>query len=162
MIKLNWHIFWSYLFHLVHIHISYFSCAKAKTNMFPWVSRVLSLRLKGKWSIRRRQGFHSTLSVSFTLRHHSTSLSNWYNLSLIFTCTNGGESKRSPFLAINAKGGEILSPKQKDRTTNLQKFSKWRSMFISSIGILWWKLLVKIFQIGMMIFNWYIFKASQV
>jgi hypothetical protein len=34
----------------------------------------------------------------------------------------------SPFLAINAKGGEILSPKQKDRTTNfknliyLQKF----------------------------------------
>jgi hypothetical protein len=29
----------------------------------------------------------------------------------------------SPFLAIHAKGGEILSPKQKDRTTtNFQKF----------------------------------------
>jgi hypothetical protein len=53
---------------------------------------MLSRRLKGKWSLRRRQGFHSTLTVSFTLRHHSTSLSNWYNLSLIFTCTNGGES----------------------------------------------------------------------
>jgi hypothetical protein len=26
------------------------------------------------------------------------------------------------FLAINAKGGEILSPKQKDRTTTLQNF----------------------------------------
>jgi hypothetical protein len=31
-------------------------------------------------------------------------------------------SQKPPFLAINAKGGEILSPKQKDRTTNLQKF----------------------------------------
>jgi hypothetical protein len=30
---------------------------------------------------------------------------------------------KSPFLAINAKGGEILSPKQKDRTTtNLKLF----------------------------------------
>jgi hypothetical protein len=27
----------------------------------------------------------------------------------------------SLFLAINAKGGEILSPKQKDRTTNFKK-----------------------------------------
>jgi hypothetical protein len=36
-----------------------------------------------------------------------------------------GESKMgsqmSLFLAINAKGGEILSPKQKDRTTTFQK-----------------------------------------
>jgi hypothetical protein len=29
---------------------------------------------------------------------------------------------KSPFLAINAKGGEILSPKQKDCTTNFKKF----------------------------------------
>ena len=28
--------------------------------------------MKGKWSLRRRQGFHSTLSVLFILRHHST------------------------------------------------------------------------------------------
>jgi hypothetical protein len=41
-------------------------------------------------------------------------LSNWSNLSLIFLFINGGE--KTPFLAINAKGGEILSPKQKDRT----------------------------------------------
>jgi hypothetical protein len=63
--------------------------------------------------------------VSFTLRRHSISLSNWYNLQLIFNCTNGVESKKgsqkSPFLAVNAKGGEILSPKQKDRTTNFKK-----------------------------------------
>jgi hypothetical protein len=45
---------------------------------------------------------------------------------------------KSPFLAINAKGGEILSPKQKDRTTTFRKF------------------LSDIFQIGMLIFNWYI------
>jgi hypothetical protein len=31
-------------------------------------------------------------------------------------------SQESPFLAINAKGGEIISPKQKDRTTNFKKF----------------------------------------
>jgi hypothetical protein len=31
-------------------------------------------------------------------------------------------SQKSPFLAINAKGGEILSPKQKDRTTTFRKF----------------------------------------
>jgi hypothetical protein len=31
-------------------------------------------------------------------------------------------SQESPFLAINAKGGEILSPKQKDRTTNFKIF----------------------------------------
>jgi hypothetical protein len=31
-------------------------------------------------------------------------------------------SQTSPFLAINAKGGEILSLKQKDRTTNFKNF----------------------------------------
>jgi hypothetical protein len=31
-------------------------------------------------------------------------------------------SQVSLFLAINAKGGEILSPKQKDRTTNFKNF----------------------------------------
>jgi hypothetical protein len=28
---------------------------------------------------------------------------------------------KSPFFAINAKGGERLSPKQKDRTTTISK-----------------------------------------
>jgi hypothetical protein len=48
---------------------------------------------------------------------------------------------KSQFLAINTKGGESISPKQKDRTTTFQK------------------ILIDIFQIGM-IFNWYIFKIS--
>jgi hypothetical protein len=34
-------------------------------------------------------------------------------------------SQTPPFLAINAKGGEVLSPKQKDRTTTkFQNFLK--------------------------------------
>jgi hypothetical protein len=76
--------------------------------------------LKGKWSIRRRQGFHSTLTVSFTLHRHATTLSNWYNISLIFTCTDGGESNKGLsslcFWRLLPKGEKILSPKQKDRT----------------------------------------------
>jgi hypothetical protein len=82
---------------------------------------MLSHRLKGKWSLWRKQGFHSTPSVLFILRRHSTPLSNF---GIIFThihySYHWGESKRAlktPFLAINAKGGESISPKQKDRTT---------------------------------------------
>jgi hypothetical protein len=41
-------------------------------------------------------------------------------------CTIVGESiigfTKSPFFAINAKGGESMSPKQKDRTTTNFKF----------------------------------------
>jgi hypothetical protein len=47
MIKLNWHISWSYLFHLVHIHNSYYSYTKTKTNVLPWVFLVLVLDWKG-------------------------------------------------------------------------------------------------------------------
>jgi hypothetical protein len=61
----------------------------------------------------------------FILRHHSASL---FNFGIIFTptlFTKGGESLKKglyfthkyPFLAIHAKGGESISPKQKDRTT---------------------------------------------
>jgi hypothetical protein len=95
---------------------------------------MLSRRLKGKWSLWRRQGFHSTLSVSFTLRHHSTSL----QIGIIFThiyLYHLGESKKGSqktlFLAINAKGGENISPKQKDRTTT--NFKTFKNYF--KIGI---------------------------
>jgi hypothetical protein len=83
-------------------------------------------------------------------------------LPLIFICTTialqigiifhsylfvplGRKSKglsKSPFLAINAKGGESIT--QSKRTTP-PPFEKK---------------LVDIFQIGMMIFNWYIFKIT--
>jgi hypothetical protein len=85
--------------------------------------------------MKTRLPFHSTgiFYPSSLLR-----TPNWYNLSLIFTCTNGGENlkglTKSPFLTINARGGESISPKQKDRTTTFRKF------------------LIDIFQIGM-IFN---------
>jgi hypothetical protein len=67
--------------------------------------------------------------------------------------TIGRESKRAyislkyPFLAIHAKGGESISPKQKDRTTtNFQKFELRKDFSIGdfSIGILF---LIE-FQIG--------------
>jgi hypothetical protein len=70
--------------------------------------------------------------------HH---LSNWYNPSLLFTCTNEEKVSKgltkSSFLAINAKGGESISPKQKDCTTIFRNF-----------------------LIDMFIFNWHIFKTS--
>jgi hypothetical protein len=59
--------------------------------------------------------------------------------------TTGRESKRAyislkyPFLAIHAKGGESISPKQKDHTTtNFQKFELRKDLSICdfSIGIL--------------------------
>jgi hypothetical protein len=41
----------------------------------------------------------------------------------------------SPFFAINVKGGEILSPKQKDRTTNFKNLI-YLQKFVFPIGIL--------------------------
>jgi hypothetical protein len=64
LFKLNWHIL--LILSLSFGTFAYFLplfCAKAKTNMFSWASHVLSLRLKGKWSIRQRHRFHSTSSV---------------------------------------------------------------------------------------------------
>jgi hypothetical protein len=92
---------------------------------------MISRRLKGKWNTRRRQGFHSTLPVSFTLRRYSTTLHLGIIFSLIFACTNGGESKglqRSPFLVLNAKEGENIKPKAKGphhhQFQNFQEFFK--------------------------------------
>jgi hypothetical protein len=52
--------------------------------------------------------------------------------------TKGGESTSSalmiPFLAIHAKRGESMSPKQKDRTTTNSKNLVFQKVF--SIGIL--------------------------
>jgi hypothetical protein len=82
--------------------------------------------LKGKWSLRRRQGFHSTLTVSFTLRRHSTSLHigtilHSYVLVPIGEKVTKGLST-SPFLVINAKGGENIKPKAKGPHHQFQNF----------------------------------------
>jgi hypothetical protein len=81
---------------------------------------MISLRLKGKWSIRQRQGFHSNfdgithplsllmyLSIGMTL--HSYFLYQWGE-SIRRKC---GWLSSSSFLAINAKGGESIKPKAK-------------------------------------------------
>jgi hypothetical protein len=83
-----------------------------------------SHRLKGIWSLRRRQRLPLRSIESLTLRHRFEQLSNF---GIIFThilFTKGGEiserayiSLKYPFLAIHAKGGESISPRQKDRTT---------------------------------------------
>jgi hypothetical protein len=94
-----------------------------------------------------------------------SSLRTTLHFGIIFTLithTNGEQvnekgSQKTSFLAINAKGGEILSLKQKDRTTKLQKlFLKWWFMFIFLIGILRWNILIDIFQ------NWYVFQLTRI
>jgi hypothetical protein len=80
---------------------------------------MLSLKLKGKWSIQQRQGFHSNsdgityslsllrkLSIGMTL--HSYFFYQWERKYL--------RAIKFSILAINAKGEKVLSPKQKDRT----------------------------------------------
>jgi hypothetical protein len=121
---------------------------------------MISRRLKWKWSLRRRQGFHSTLSLSFTLRHHSTSLSKFGIIFTHISFINGGESnkgsQKSLFLAINAKGGESISPKQKDRTTtNFKIFKNFQNKVFN------WYLSNRYssrnyISIGIYISNWYI------
>jgi hypothetical protein len=94
---------------------------------------MISLRLKGKWSIRQRQGFHSTLTVSLILCRYSTNS----QIGMIFTHIyftiwekvlgpKGGESSKGlqsyPFLAINAKGGQSIKPKAKGPHHHFKKF----------------------------------------
>jgi hypothetical protein len=75
--------------------------------------------LKGKWSIRQRHHFHSTSLVLSFLADIPPAL----QFGIIFThllFAKGGEKVKGlkyPFLAIHAKRGESISPKQKDRTT---------------------------------------------
>jgi hypothetical protein len=60
-------------------------------------------------------------------------------------------SQNSLFLAINGKGGEILSPKQKDRTTNFKNFRN------DDVCLFNWYLMIEIFSVNM-IFSIGIFK----
>jgi hypothetical protein len=104
---------------------------------------MISRRLKGKWSLWRIQGFHSALSISFTLRRHSISLSQWYNIHSYFIYQWGEIKKglsKSPFLAINAKGGESFKPKAKG-PHHLKISKKLNNVFS-------WYLVIVILQIG--------------
>jgi hypothetical protein len=102
---------------------------------------MLSHRLKGKWSPRRRQGFHSTPSnySSFAVTPHHSPI--WYNLHSYIIYQRGRKLKRAYisltkylFLAIHAKGGESISPKQKDRTTTNFKNVVFQFVFKRSVS----------------------------
>jgi hypothetical protein len=94
-----------------------------------------SHRLKGNLSLRRRQRLPLHSIKSLTLRRRSTQLSNFGIIFTLMLFTIGRESKRAyislkyPFLAIHAKGGESISPKQKDRTTTNFKIFELRKDF---------------------------------
>jgi hypothetical protein len=97
------------------------------TNVFSSVfqNQVIGI-LKGNWSLRRRQRLplHSTTHPSPSLRF---TLRLWYNLHSYVLFAKGEIVVRQgpifhskyPFLAIHAKGGESIGPRQKDRTTTL-------------------------------------------
>jgi hypothetical protein len=88
---------------------------------------MISLRLEGKWSIRQRQCFHSNSNGIIYPLPLLTKLSIGMTLHSYFFYQWGRKykgSQDSPFLAINAKGDKVLSPKQKDRTTTILIFSK--------------------------------------
>jgi hypothetical protein len=125
------------------MHNSYYLCTKAMTNVYSSVF-LLSHRLKGEWSLWRRQGFHSTLSVSFTLRRHSTPLFDWYNLHSYLLVPMEEKVRRAHKVSVfgdSCQRGESISPKQKDCTTT--NFNFKTLVFFS------FQLASCIFQMGM-------------
>jgi hypothetical protein len=88
------------------------------------VNIMLSHRLKGEMEssakTKASTPLHRFIHPSPSLR---TALQIWYNLHSYIICQRERKCKglyfthKYPFLAIHAKGGESISPKQKDRTT---------------------------------------------
>jgi hypothetical protein len=94
--------------------------------------------LKGKWSIRQRQRFHSTPLVLFTplpvfqQRSQIGIIFHSYLLVPMGDKVLKG-SQRLRFWRSMPKGEKILSPKQKDRTTNFKKNQNEALIDISSL-----------------------------
>jgi hypothetical protein len=144
LIMCNWHLRPKYVFLSKHIfrgsnlyYIELWLCLidisfdhMSMTNVLSSVFSCLVIELKGKWSIWQRRRFQSTPLVLSTLYRYSASPPIWYNLLSYIVCQRGWESRKGlyfthkyPFLAIHTKGGESISPKQKDRTTTNFKCS---------------------------------------
>jgi hypothetical protein len=92
---------------------------------------MISLRLKGKWSIRQRQGFRSNSEGIIyhlpLLRKISIGMT-FHSYSLI----TKGEVKGpqdSSFLAINAKGGENIRPKAKGQHHHIFQIQNFELVF---------------------------------
>jgi hypothetical protein len=113
------------LAHIAHKYtFDHVSFIYAMTNVFfKYISNQVIGILKGNWSLRRRQRLplHSTTHPSPSLH---IILHLWYNLHSYVLFAKGEKVVRVgpifhskyPFLAIHAKGGESIGPKQKDRT----------------------------------------------
>ena len=95
---------------------------------------MISLRLKGKWSFRQRQGFHSNsddiiyplLLLPQTLNGITLHSYLYYHLGESIRLQRGRKMQKGSqslrFWRLMPKGEKILSPKQKDRTTNFKIF----------------------------------------
>jgi hypothetical protein len=104
------------------------SLSYTMTNVFfKSISNQVIGVLKGNWSLRRRQRLplrNSSFAVaprdSPSFGERAKGLRLWYNLNSSIYEKGEDSTSRAlmiPFLAIHAKGGESMSPKQKDRTT---------------------------------------------
>jgi hypothetical protein len=122
---------------------------------------MLSHRLKGNWSLWRRQDFHSTPSnySSFAVAPHCSPI--WYNLHSYIIYQRGRKYEKGlifhsqvSIFGDSCQRGKSISPKQKDRTTTNFKNLVFQFVFkeVFQIGIL---CLVQ-FQIGITPFKKFI------
>jgi hypothetical protein len=129
------------------MHISYSSCAKAKTNVLSSVFLSLVLDWKGNGVYGKDKASTPTLTVSSALCRYSCN-SHWYDPSFIFIlpfgrkCQKGSQVLR--FWRLMPKGEKVLSPKQKDRTTNFKNFT--------NVYFNWYLKLI---------FNWYLISNNK-
>jgi hypothetical protein len=111
-------------------------------------------------SSAKTKGFHSTPSnySSFAVAPQCSPI--WYNLHSYIIYQRGESLKKGlyfthmyPFLAIHAKGGETISPKQKDHTTtNFKRTAPPPISKICSLSICIKEVFFKDFQIGILFF----------
>jgi hypothetical protein len=108
---------------------------------------MISLKFKGKWSIRQRQGFHSNCDGTIYPLPILRKLSIGINLHSYFFYQWGrkysapkGENciglSSSPFLAINAKRGESIKPKAKGPHHHFKVFKNQRNKLFQSVFVL--------------------------
>jgi hypothetical protein len=91
-----------------------------------------SHRLKGKWSLRRRQGFHSSpLNYSsFAITPHCSPI--WYNLHSYIVCQRGRESNEGlifhsqsiRFWRFMPKGEKVLAQSKRTAPSPISKMCK--------------------------------------
>jgi hypothetical protein len=123
------------------MHVSYSSCAKAKTNVLSSVLLCLVLDWKGNEVFGKGKASTTTLTVLFILCLTHKNL-NWYDLSLISFKYQKGRILRALqilcFWRLMQKGEKVLGPKQKDRTTIL-KFSKTKGRNYFNWYFIWFQ-----------------------